>query len=350
VHKSDLSARVRASTVLDLRGFALGLSMAGLVAASSEDDAAMHPRIPLPEHLSAHAFNTSAGAAAGLGRGRMRGADLEAPHRGARTLRQSNHTLRDRAITYASVMSAQAFFSHETAAALWGIPLAGDPERSSRPLDVGVPRGAAIPVGRGIRGHRLTISDADIVADGELRLTSRARTWCDLAPLLEDEELVAAGDHLLWRRHATADRCSPEDMVAAVSRWHGRRGRPAIERCLPLLSARSDSRPESIIRMRVRAAGLPAPAVNLALTTKAGSFLAQPDLSWPAYRVTLDYEGRHHYTNETQWEKDVARVPRLENNGWAHLRASRSHLRDSTTLMADLRRRLISGGWAPSGL
>jgi len=242
-------------------------------------------------------------------------------------------------------MSPRAFFSHSTAAALWGMPLPSFLETDSRPLDVGVPTGVAVPAGRGIRSHRITIDPIDIVEFEGLRVTSRARTWYDLASLLNDEDLVAVGDYLIWHKHRGANRMARSTLERAFGRWHGRRGRPAISRCLPLVSDRADSRPESIMRMRVLAAGLPQPAVNLPLYTATGRFLAQPDLSWPQFRVTLDYEGRHHYTDEAQWEMDVARVPRLENHGWAHLRASRSHLRNSSTLLSDLRRRLVHGGW-----
>jgi hypothetical protein len=79
-----------------------------------------------------------------------------------------------------------------------------------------------------------------------------------------------------------------------------------------------------------------------------GRFLAMPDLSYAAFALTFDYEGDHHRTDSIQWEKDISRVPRLEDANWHHTRISKSDLRDSTEFLSRTRRLLRDRGWRQS--
>jgi hypothetical protein len=189
----------------------------------------------------------------------------------------------------------------------------------------------------GVRDHRLRIAERDIVVRDGLAVTSPARTWCDLATVLSEENLVAAGDFLLWRR---APQVTLNELMDAARRHTGRRGRPARRIALPLLSDRADSAPESILRVRIVRAGLPMPLVNEPLYDRHGRFLAMPDLVFPDQRELVEYEGSHHLTDHDQWAKDLRRVPRLEDEGWHTTRAGRSDLADSSEFLTRLTRRL----------
>jgi hypothetical protein len=241
-------------------------------------------------------------------------------------------------------MPERAVFSHETAAAMWGMPLPSGRDASPGLLHVSVPIGTAAPSGRGVAGHRLHFDSDDIVIIHGVRVTSQARTWCDLAATLNDENLVAAGDFLLWRRRSSAVRLSIADLEHAVAQFRGR-GLLTLVRCLPELSDRSDSPPESIIRLRVVRFGLPRPEVNGSIYDEHGYFLAMPDLLFRRYRLAFDYEGGHHNQDPTQWEKDIARVPRLQSASWSHIRGARADLADSTSLLTLFSERLVAAGW-----
>lgn len=297
----------------------------------------------MPSQLNQHGFSVASALDLGVGTKRLRGPDLERPFWGIRALSGSADTIDGLALAYAARMPPHAFYSHTTAAALWGIPLPWTP---SAPLHVAVPPGHAVPCGRGVAGHRLGIDAGDVVQLSGLRLTSLARTWCDLGAMLSGEDLVAAGDFLIWRRRVPGLRLTPDDLSAAVGRFPGRRGRPLLERTLPLLSDRADSPPESVLRVRFAVAGLPRPAVNRELFDDTGAFLAMPDLAFLAYKVCFDYEGDHHRTDPRQWEKDISRVPRLEDAGWLHLRGSKADYRDSGELILRLKHRLRRRGWS----
>ncbi|MBF0673396.1 MAG: hypothetical protein IR160_12520 [Salinibacterium sp.] len=249
-------------------------------------------------------------------------------------------------------MPRHAFYSHVTAASLHGIPLPPRLDSQLQPLnsislDVSVPVGMVPATGARIRSHRLRIASEDIVESRGMRFTSAERTWCDLAALLTEEELIAAGDFLVWRKRPPLLRLTPEALSLAIARFEGRRGRPALLRAAPRLSSRADSPPESTIRVRAVDAGLPEPEVNEELWTVEGEFLAQPDLRWRRWFTTFDYEGDLHRTDPRQWEKDIARVPRLENAGYRHIRGSKADLRNSTNLLGNIAMRLQDHGWMP---
>jgi hypothetical protein len=178
-----------------------------------------------------------------------------------------------------------------------------------------------------------------------IRTTTQARTLCDLASILDEEDLLAVADYLLWWRRSDQDRVAPAEIAAAIDRHPTSRGIAKLRAIYPHASDRSDSAPESKIRYRILRAGLPVPRVNLEAFGSDGRFLAMPDLSYPEYRIALDYEGDHHRTDRDQWEKDIHRVPRLEDAGWQHTRISRGDLRDSSDFLARLNRRLRERGW-----
>jgi hypothetical protein len=194
-------------------------------------------------------------------------------------------------------------------------------------------------------GHRLQLLENDIVDRLGIRVTSQARTWCDLASMLAEEDLLAAGDFLIWRRRDPELRLAPDDLRLAIRNFAGRRGTRALNSAEPELTDRSDSPPESKIRLRAVRYGLPTLDINPELYDGNGRFLAMPDLAFIHYRMALDYEGDHHRTEAEQWEKDISRVPRLQDAGWHHTRIAKTDLRDSTQLLARLSRLLRERGW-----
>jgi hypothetical protein len=304
----------------------------------------MGVRVRLPIELGGGPFSVSHALSLGVGSSRLRGPDLHSPFWGVRAPAGSVKTLFDRVIAYEKRMSPAAFFSHLTAARLWSIPLPFALEQRSS-LDLAVTPGQVVPVGAGIRGHRLQVDERDVLRFGRIRVTSLARTWCDLGALLSEEDLVAAGDFLLWRRRPDDLRLSKTDLADALGRWKGRRGRPNLERCLPTLNDRADSPPESRMRVRFARAGLPTPEVNCEICTDAGVFVAMADLGWRKYRVAFDYEGDGHRTDRVQWGKDLKRAPRIENANWSYVRAGAPDLQNSREIIEILKFQLRRGGW-----
>jgi hypothetical protein len=277
---------------------------------------------------------------AALARGRLRGGDLTVPFAGTRDLASAEASLLRLCLAFALRMPPRAFFCGPTAAGLLRIPLPTD--HAGLPLHVGVRSGERRVDAAGIHPHHLTLRDDDLAFVAGLQLTSPERTWCDLGGSLTLPQLVGAGDFLLWRRNPAT---SLVRLQTAVAQFTGRRGTRALRTALPLLSSRSESPPESEIRIAILHAGLPAPEVNDPIRDASGLFVAQPDLSWRRFRVALEYEGDHHRRDRTQWNEDIRRINALQLINWVAIRATSPDYRDPAELIHKLRIALMAGGW-----
>lgn len=300
-------------------------------------------RIVIPEALRGKAFSVADGLAIGLGEGRMRGPDLEKPFWGVRSS-QRDMDVAALASACMTRMPTHAFFSHTTAAQLWKIPLPLELERPL-PLHVSVPTDLRGPTGAGIRGHHLQVDDRDIRMLHGRPVTTLERTVFDLAAILDDESLLAALDNIMWHRRRSGLRATQRSAAASFSRFTGRRGRARLLELMPLATGRSDSPPESAFRLRFLRAGFPAPLPNESIMDAAGWPVATPDLQFRDFRMAFDYEGDGHRTDKSQWRKDLARVPRIQDLGWHHTRISGNDLDNPTELLTRTRRLLLERGW-----
>ena len=299
----------------------------------------------MPDGLGPN-FRVAHALAAGVGRGRLNGRDLDRPFWGVRAPVGAAENLRGMAHAYTPRMSPHAVFSHATAAQLWAIPLPLH-LRHTLPLHVSVPNPHRAPEGRYVAGHRLHIDPADVrVLDG-LAVTSPERTVFDLASALSDEDLLGTLDNILWRRRSRRFRATASSIEDALHRFGGRPGLGRLLRPLPLASDRSDSVPETAFRLRFIRAGFPRPIPNLPVLDASGAFLAMPDLQFTEFRMAFDYEGDHHRTDPRQWRKDLRRVPLLEDAGWHHTRLSADDLADSAYALTRASRLLLERGWRP---
>jgi hypothetical protein len=297
----------------------------------------MPRRTPLPKALHARPFAVREALALGVTPDRLRSADLDAPFHGVRGPRLEHGDILVRASQYAPRMRHDHAFSHSTAAALWGIPL---PRTSSSRVDVAAPLPARAPEVRGVHGRQLTLRAEDVCRRNGVRVTAPALTWCSLGSILSVGDLVAAGDYLVTQRLANMD--SLADTIAERS---GMRGLSRVRDALPLLREGAMSRPESLVRVLVTAVGMPEPAINLRIRDR-GVFLAMPDISWPAYRVAVEYEGDYHRTERGQFHRDIQRIERMVDAGWIVVRVSARALFDEPQALVErIARRLASRGW-----
>jgi hypothetical protein len=269
---------------------------------------------PLPPALAARPFRASS---AGLPRSRLRASDLAAPFRDVRLPAGLADDLRARCAALSTVLDADACFSHRTAALLLGIPL---PESGDDRLHVTVPAPRRAPRIRGVVGHRSLSVERMRIPLG-VWVTTPGRTICDLAPVLDRVALVAAVDHLLRARSA-------DDLVRAIGAHPHPQAR-RLENALAEARPGVDSPQETALRLAILDAGFPEPAVTEYVHSTRGFIVAKTDLSYPRYRVALEYEGDHHRTDRRQWQRDIARYRELEALGWLALRVTAADLAPS---------------------
>jgi len=195
------------------------------------------------------------------------------------------------------------------AARLWGLPVPSSRYAMSEvePIDLVTLEGLRCSRKSGSRGHELALPQSHLAEVRGLKATTPARTWIDCAALIDPGHLVAMGDSIL--RKELGSRGDLEKVVGWAAR---RRGVVMARRCLPVLSERAESAPESWLRWHIFDAGLPAPAVNEEVVVR-GSRLLRLDLSYPLLRIGIEYDGDWHA--QTQ-EHDHDRRELLRAEGW----------------------------------
>lgn len=198
-----------------------------------------------------------------------------------------------RCAALALVLPCDAAFSHATAAALCELPL---PDALARQglLHVSVPAGTSVPHGQGVVGHEAV----------DLRLTCRVtpwrlpvvhpwRTWCDLVPLLRDDEAIVLGDAVVGRR-------GRHRLERVITGRAGERGVVRMRRLFELVREGVDSPMETRTRLLVVRAGLPEPECGKDVYADDGyGWLARPDLCWPDLKVAVEYDGDLHRTGRS---------------------------------------------------
>ena len=278
------------------------------------------------------AFTTVEGAADGLSIGRMRGSAFVAPHRGIRVPVRNYHGADPRGLAeaYAERMRDDEWFSHSTAAALFGVPLPRSIE--SAPVLHTTTRGYDLrPRVAHVVTHRTMRPVRCVMVDG-LRCSSPAETWCDLSAMLSIDDLVAAGDFL-----ATGNEpYSGEPPWASISEladtfaYRARMrlpGNPRLRVAVGLVRYGSLSPQETATRLVLIGAGLPEPALNHRVYSPNGSLLGMVDLAYPEDRIAIECEGDHHRDRD-QFQRDLARRARFEDAGWIVITVTAADLRD----------------------
>jgi Protein of unknown function (DUF559) len=149
----------------------------------------------------------------------------------------------------------------------------------------------------------------EIVPTGYGASTSVARTAFDLARRLPLPRAVAAMDALL--RVGPGLTAEVERVVEAHPRARGRR---QVIRALALADPRAESPRESMLRVALIGAGLPAPVPQFEVW-EGGRFVARLDLAWPEHRVAIEYDGAHH-REQHQHSLDLGRHNQLRALGW----------------------------------
>lgn len=282
----------------------------------------MKPRIPLPSPFDRDSFTREQALEAGLGGNRINGVDLARPFHGVRVPSHITLDLETRCRAFARVMPRGAFFSSTTAAALTGVPLPLELEHSPT-LSVSVVWPQRASAARGVRGRAVLLMGNDIHVVRGLPVSTPARLWCELAAELQVRDLVAAGDHLIhWRLPL----CSLADLENAVDRYPGQRGRGRLRQALALLSDRSESPLESILRVLLTQGGIEGLVANLAVRVREQRF--RLDLALPQYKIALEYQGGYH-NDPDQWRKDMTKREVLATDGWRTMHINADDLRGS---------------------
>jgi Protein of unknown function (DUF559) len=181
--------------------------------------------------------------------------------------------------------------------------------------------------------------DETCVRDG-IRMTTPARTAFDLGRRKGFTTAVIRLDALV---HATGLKVADVDLLA--DRHRGARGLVQLRRVLPMADGGAESPYETKTRLALIASGLPHPQTQIEVRGDWGIVLARIDMGWEEWKVGVEFDGTHHWTDPVQRTHDIDRLAELEARGWIIIRVSADLLRyRPDVVIARVRRALRAAG------
>lgn len=186
--------------------------------------------------------------------------------------------------------------SHESAAAVWGLPRIGRAPESVDLIDAKLTRPRSL---NGVRWRRTPFDPAEIVEHNGFLVTGLLQTVADLACERAFTSAVAALDA------ATAPFFRGAGFVvirgverAAVSErlreFGRRRGVRAAERAIEFADPRAESPGESLSRAQMHLLGFPPPELQVEFDRADGG-VDRVDFDWPEYAVFGEFDGDLKY-------------------------------------------------------
>ncbi len=252
------------------------------------------------------------GLARGLTRHVLRAKRYSAPVTGVRAPHDFGETLGEACSAIALVLADGAAFSHVTALRLLGVvvPWRLDEDQA---IHVVVQARGDRPRRRDVVAHVSLQKRLETVGIGELTVTSPAQTWVHLGARLGPDDMVVLGDAMLRRKEPHT---STADLRRRVEATHKMKGLAACRAALERLRPGTDSSMETRTRLVLEDGGVAGLEVNRPVFTIGGMFLCLPDLSIPAVKVAIEYDGDVHRTDPATWRRDVEKRQAMADAGW----------------------------------
>lgn len=239
-----------------------------------------------------------------------------------------------------------AWISHSTAARLHELILPAWLSDSDQ-LHLSKPQHLPSTRRKGIHGHATVAYPDEVETDKNLRISTRARTWLDLARILPLPELVCIGDQLIRiPRPEFEDRsepfATPGSLRGMVLRHGNLQGIVRAREALELMRVGADSGPETLMRLAMIHAGLPEPELQLKLWDSPKSPSA--DAGYRDRKTALQYDGAHHL-DEMQRHSDIRRDKAFRAAGWQVLIFTDEDLADGFDQAAGKVKRALQQAW-----
>lgn len=178
---------------------------------------------------------------------------------------------------------APHWFSHESAAMLWGLPLWKVPS-TTHLLREHRASANADPL---VTHHVGQLLPLDCTVLNGIPVTSLERTLVDCAGTLPPLQGLVVADAAL---RVGADRAAINDLIAGRT---GRRGSSRARAIVALADDGAESPGETATRFAVLRAGFVVPRTQIPVETRIGTFWA--DLGWEEWKLVLEYDGRTKY-------------------------------------------------------
>ncbi|WP_369640751.1 endonuclease domain-containing protein, partial [Nocardia sp. JMUB6875] len=177
-----------------------------------------------------------------------------------------------------------------------------------------------------MRGRQYDLLPHEVMSIDTVLATSAERTGYDLGRRLPLGKAVAVLDSL-----CRATRLEPARIQDICGNHSGERGVARLRTIIGYVDAGAESPQESETRLLLVAAGFPRPATQIPVFDETGRFVARLDMGWPEWKVAVEYDGSHHWTDKRQYAHDIDRHANLHSLGWTIIRATAPHLHTTST-------------------
>ncbi|MHA6670344.1 hypothetical protein ACX3O0_15900 [Homoserinimonas sp. A447] len=303
----------------------------------------MPRKVPLHPALNASGFTVARARELGLGKHRLFGSDLARPFHGIRSKRLDETRVLGLCLAYRPRLRPDHFFSHATAALIHGMPVPLSVEADLR-LHVTAIAPSSVPRTVGVVGHSVQRGRERVMSRNGYPVGSALQTWCELAGVLDRDDLVAVADYMVGGDRPLT---SLGELAHAAKMWGRQRGGRRLREAAGRASIGAQSRMESLARMLVIDAGFPEPVVNGIVRDDAGRWVAESDLVFAEFKLVLEYDGDGHRTDRVRFLNDIDRRQRIEEAGWTVIQLTPRHIferREHT--IALIASHLSAHGWA----
>jgi very-short-patch-repair endonuclease len=246
---------------------------------------------------------------AGLGRGalahRVKVGAMQRLHTGVYLIGPAPPTPMARARAAALAVGGDAVVSHLSAARLFGLL----PDNGG---DVDITVEGRNPGRRpGVRRHRVSkLPRADVTTINRIKVTSVARTICDLAATESARDTERAFQEALYR-----DIVTDKALKAVIAREPRRRGARVIRALLENPSLTRSDRERRVLQL-IQQAQLPKPLTNVPIN----GYVA--DVYWPQHKLILEFDGWQGHSHRRAFESNRKRDQVMLASGLRTLRVT----------------------------
>jgi hypothetical protein len=207
---------------------------------------------------------------------------------------RERYLLRMRAVL--DTRKGDAVFSHESAAAIWNLPIIGPwPDAVHLCTADGRRRSSS----RGVLWHTTPLLDGDIVEVDGVFVTGRLRTLLDLARTSSFMSAVTTLDAALALEARNGDAAAVnhlrEVLTERITALARRPGAGRARNALGFASHLAGSPGESVSRVQMHVLRFPQPELQFPVVDRNG-MVWHSDFGWPTYRRLGEFDGFTKYT------------------------------------------------------
>lgn len=306
----------------------------------------MRRHTALPAGLASTPFTLAEATERGVPRERLLRPDVDHVSRGLYRPAGWDFDL-ESAARALSAVTPGAWISHVTAARLRNSCLPPWLSESTE-LHLSKPRSLPSVRRKGVIGHTVITAEGEVETVDGIRISTRPRTWLDMARVLPLKDLICLGDELIrLPRPGIEHRDTPfatlETLRLLTDRHKNLQGIVRAREALELMRVGADSGPETLLRLAMLDAGMPEPELQLTLR-KSDASSPSADLGYRRRRVAIQYDGGHHL-EPAQQLSDRRRDKAFEAAGWTVLIFNKDDLADGFERAVKRIKRELRSAW-----